>query len=105
MEISASGGRARQRMENGQISPTSRVHAYRRRRDEPPHDLRLGRDYPARGDVAAIGSGGGYALAAARVLLKHTKMPADEVAKEALLTAAGICVYTNTNVTVETVGE
>lgn len=54
-------------------------------------------------DVAAIGSGGGYALAAARVLLKHTEMSAPEVAKEALLTAAGICVYTNSNVTVETV--
>jgi ATP-dependent HslUV protease subunit HslV len=55
------------------------------------------------GDVAAIGSGAGYALAAARVLLKHTKMGAQEVAEEALKTAAGICIYTNTNITVETV--
>jgi ATP-dependent HslUV protease, peptidase subunit HslV len=55
------------------------------------------------GDVAAIGSGGGYALAAARMLLKHTKLTAPEIAKEALLAAAGICIYTNTNVSVETI--
>jgi ATP-dependent HslUV protease, peptidase subunit HslV len=57
------------------------------------------------GDVVAIGSGGGYALAAARVLIKHTKMSAEEIAKEALTIAAGICIYTNTNITVETITE
>jgi ATP-dependent HslUV protease, peptidase subunit HslV len=57
------------------------------------------------GDVVAIGSGGGYALAAARVLLKHTKMSAEEIAKEAMMVAAGLCIYTNTNITIETVSE
>ena len=47
------------------------------------------------GDVAAIGSGGFYALAAARALVKHTEMEAAEIAKEALTLAADICVFTN----------
>mgnify|MGYP000880654036 CR=1 FL=1 len=51
--------------------------------------------------VAAIGSGGGYALAAARALLKHTQLDAETIARESLLTAASICVYTNANVTLE----
>jgi len=51
--------------------------------------------------VAAIGSGGPMALAAARALMKHTDMPAREIAYEALLTAASICVYTNDQVVVE----
>lgn len=51
--------------------------------------------------VAAIGSGGPYALAAARALLKHTELSAREVAKEALGIAAGICVFTNDQITVE----
>lgn len=55
------------------------------------------------GDVAAIGSGAGYALAAARILMKHTKMSAEEIAREALETAAGICIYTNNNITVESI--
>ena len=53
------------------------------------------------GDVAAIGSGGFYALAAARAMVQHTEMEAAEVAKEALSIAADICVYTNHNVKVE----
>jgi len=53
------------------------------------------------GDVAAIGSGAGYALAAARILLKHTNFSAEKVVEEALLTAAGICIYTNSNVFIE----
>ncbi len=53
--------------------------------------------------VVAIGSGGPFALAAARVLLKHTELPADELAAEALRTAADICVYTNHGITLETV--
>ena len=53
------------------------------------------------GDAAAIGSGGFFALAAARALVKHTDMSAREIATEALLTAADICVYTNHNILVE----
>ena len=53
------------------------------------------------GDVAAIGSGGFYALAAARALVKHTDMEAAEIAKEALTLAADICVFTNQNIKVE----
>ena len=51
--------------------------------------------------IIAIGSGGGYALAAARVLLKHTALPAAEIAREALLIASGIDIYTNDQITVE----
>ena len=53
------------------------------------------------GDVAAVGSGGFYALAAARALVKHTDMEAAEIAKEALTLAADICVFTNHNIKVE----
>lgn len=52
-------------------------------------------------NVTAIGSGGSYALAAARALVKHADMGAAEAAREALEIAAAICVYTNTNITVE----
>ena len=51
--------------------------------------------------ILAIGSGGPYALAAARALMKHTDMPAAKIADEALRIAAGICIYTNDNITVE----
>ncbi|MBW2617414.1 MAG: ATP-dependent protease subunit HslV [Deltaproteobacteria bacterium] len=51
--------------------------------------------------LAAIGSGGPYALAAARALMKHTDLSAREVALEALTLAAEICVYTNQNLTIE----
>ncbi len=53
-------------------------------------------------NIAAIGSGGPYALAAARALVKHAAMSAEDVAREALGIAADICVYTNSNLTVET---
>ena len=53
------------------------------------------------GDVAAIGSGGFFALSAARALVKHTDMEAAEIAKEALTLAADICVFTNHNIKVE----
>jgi len=52
-------------------------------------------------DLVAIGSGGGYARAAAEALLKHTDLPAEEIAREAMRIAAGICIYTNDRVTVE----
>ncbi len=51
--------------------------------------------------VAAVGSGSGYALAAARVLLTHTALDAETIAREALLAAASICIYTNDRITVE----
>ena len=53
------------------------------------------------GDAAAIGSGGFYALAAARAMVLHTEMEAKDVVKEALSIAADICVYTNHNIKVE----
>ena len=53
------------------------------------------------GDVAAIGSGGFYALSAGRAMVKHTEMSAGDIAKEALSIAADICVYTNHNIKVE----
>ncbi len=52
-------------------------------------------------NVMSIGSGGPYALAAARALVKHSNLSASEIAREALQTAASICVYTNGNITVE----
>ena len=53
------------------------------------------------GDIAAIGSGGPYALAAARSLVKFSNLDAKGIAEEALRTAADICIYTNTNIKVE----
>ena len=50
--------------------------------------------------VLAIGSGGSYALAAARALLKDTKLEPKEIVRKSLEIAADICVYTNTNITV-----
>lgn len=52
-------------------------------------------------NVTAIGSGGSYALSAARALVKHTGMDAVEIAREALEIAASICVFTNSNISVE----
>ena len=53
--------------------------------------------------IAAIGSGGMYALAAARALKQKTDLPAAEIARKAILLASEICVYTNSNVIVEEV--
>lgn len=53
--------------------------------------------------VAAIGSGGNFAMAAARALVQNTELSAHEIAEKALHIAAGICVYTNDNVIVEDV--
>lgn len=55
------------------------------------------------GGVCAIGSGGNYALAAARALIKETDYDAETIAKKALTIASEICVYTNDNITCETV--
>jgi ATP-dependent HslUV protease subunit HslV len=51
--------------------------------------------------LCAIGSGGPYALAAARALTKHSKMGAKEIAQEAMRIASEICIYTNDNFTIE----
>jgi ATP-dependent HslUV protease subunit HslV len=51
--------------------------------------------------IAAIGSGGPFALAAARVLVRHTQLPAREIASEALRAAAEICIYTGGEFSVE----
>ncbi len=50
--------------------------------------------------VIAIGSGGPYALAAARVLIKHSALNAEEIAKESILAAANVCIYTNKEIEV-----
>ena len=55
------------------------------------------------GGVVAIGSGGNYALAAARALVQNTDLSAHEIAEKALHIAASICVFTNDNVIVEDV--
>ena len=52
--------------------------------------------------VAAIGSGGPYALAAARALLAHTQLSAAEVVRAGLEIAADLCIYTNRSIEVET---
>jgi ATP-dependent HslUV protease subunit HslV len=52
-------------------------------------------------DVAAIGSGGPYALAAGSALLRHTQLPPRTIVEEALKTAAKICIYTNDHLTIE----
>ena len=52
--------------------------------------------------LIGIGSGGPYALAAARALCAHSDLPAEQIAEQALRIAAGICVYTNDHITVET---
>lgn len=51
--------------------------------------------------IVAIGSGGMYALAAARMLVKFSDLPAEEIVREALKTASEICIYTNDKINVE----
>jgi len=53
-------------------------------------------------NAIAIGSGGPYALAAARALMKHSKLDAITLAKEAMEIAAGLCIFTNSKLTLET---
>ena len=53
--------------------------------------------------IAAIGSGGNYALAAARALYQNTELTAHEIAEKALRIAASICIYTNEHITVEVI--
>jgi len=53
--------------------------------------------------VAAIGSGGSYALAAARALSRNTELTATEIARKSMEIAAELCVFTNNNIVLETV--
>ena len=55
-------------------------------------------------DIMAIGSGGAYAQAAARALLENTQLPAAEIVKKSLEIAGELCIYTNQNHSVETLG-
>ena len=57
------------------------------------------------GSVAAIGSGGGFALAAGRALCEATEMPAEAIARRSIELASEICIYTNNNIIVETLGD
>lgn len=52
--------------------------------------------------IAAIGSGGSFALAAARAMVKYSNLTAAEIARESLEIASQICIYTNSNIVVET---
>lgn len=51
--------------------------------------------------IVAIGSGGSYALAAARILIKYSELPTTEIVREALNAAGEICIYTNKNFIIE----
>ena len=51
-------------------------------------------------DIVAIGSGGGFALSAARALRAHTELPAAEIVRKGLEIAGDICIYSNRNITV-----
>jgi ATP-dependent HslUV protease subunit HslV len=55
--------------------------------------------------VAAIGSGGSYAQAAARALVRHTSMPAAEIARSAMEIAASMCIYTNDHILLYTLDQ
>jgi len=55
--------------------------------------------------IAAVGSGGGYALAAARALSQNEKLSATEIVESSLKIAASICIYTNEQIVVETLTE
>jgi ATP-dependent HslUV protease subunit HslV len=52
--------------------------------------------------ILAIGSGGSYALSAARALVEFSDLDAEAIVRKSLEIAAGICIYTNTNITIET---
>jgi ATP-dependent HslUV protease subunit HslV len=55
--------------------------------------------------IVSIGSGGAYAQSAARALLQHTTMAPAEIVKQSLTIAGELCIYTNQNHTIETLGE
>ena len=51
--------------------------------------------------IVAIGSGGQYACVSARVMMKYTKLSAREIVEESLKQAADVCIYTNSNISIE----
>jgi len=55
--------------------------------------------------LCAIGSGGNFALAAARALVRHSNLDARKIAEQAMRIAAEICVYTNTEIAIEDLGD
>ena len=55
--------------------------------------------------IAAIGSGGSYALASARALMENTDLSAREIAEKSLKIAGQICIYTNDQITIEELNE
>ncbi|OGO03873.1 MAG: HslU--HslV peptidase proteolytic subunit [Chloroflexi bacterium RBG_13_54_8] len=56
-------------------------------------------------DVIAIGSGGGYAQAAARALLQHSNMPATDIVRTSMEIAASLCIYTNNRISLVSLGD
>lgn len=56
---------------------------------------------PEEDQILAIGSGGNYALSAARALVENTELSAHEIVEKSLRIAGDICVFTNTNFTIE----
>ncbi len=57
------------------------------------------------GGIVAIGSGGGYAMAAARALQAESKLSGEEIVRKSLQIAAGLCVYTNDEIVVDSLGK
>lgn len=55
------------------------------------------------GGVAAIGSGGNFALSAAKALVENTELSAEEICRRAMKIAADVCIYTNENITIEAI--
>jgi ATP-dependent HslUV protease subunit HslV len=60
---------------------------------------------PEDGKIASIGSGGNYAISAARALDKHSNLDAKELVKESLMVAGDLCIYTNQNIKLLSLGE
>lgn len=60
---------------------------------------------PEDGCLASIGSGGNFAIAAARSLKKHSKLEPEELVKESLMIAGELCIYTNQNIKILKLGE
>lgn len=58
---------------------------------------------PEDGCIAAIGSGGNYAISSARALAKHSNLPPEELVRESLMIAGELCIYTNQNIKILTI--
>ncbi len=59
---------------------------------------------PEDGEIASIGSGGNFAISAARALKKHASLDEEELVRESLKIAADLCIYTNHNIKTLTLG-